>query len=154
MRERTRYMKGLFSWIGFSQKEMSYHRDARFAGKTKWNYSSLWHLAIEGITSFSVAPLKIATYVGCLTAVSAFVYGFWVIIKTIMFGERVPGYPTMMVVILSLGGIQLMALGVIGEYLGRMFIETKRRPLYLVNHHFPSLYPQNDGVKTETDYCD
>ncbi|MDQ7015687.1 MAG: glycosyltransferase family 2 protein [Gammaproteobacteria bacterium] len=138
LRERNRFMKGLFAWIGFSQKSMSYQRDARFAGDTKWNYLALWNLAVEGITSFSVSPLKLASYIGFFTAAGAFFYGFWVILKTVLFGEPVPGYPTLMVVILFLGGMQLMALGVIGEYLGRMFIETKQRPLYLLNQHYPS----------------
>ncbi|HEC27542.1 MAG TPA: glycosyltransferase [Gammaproteobacteria bacterium] len=133
LRERNRYMKGLFAWIGYSQTAVLYHRDPRYAGESKWNYLSLWDLAIEGITSFTVAPLKLSTYLGLLTATGAFIYGLWIIIKTLIYSDPVAGYPTMMVVILFLGGVQLLALGIIGEYLGRIFSESKQRPLYLVN---------------------
>jgi glycosyltransferase involved in cell wall biosynthesis len=98
----------------------------------------LWNFAIEGITSFSIVPLKIATYIGLTTAVTAFVYGFIVIYKTLVYGDPVAGFPALMVVITFLGGVQLMSLGIIGEYLGRMFDETKRRPLYLVNRYSPA----------------
>jgi len=136
MPERTRIMKGLFAWIGFPVKEITYHREGRHAGKTKWKYWSLWNLAIEGITSFSVAPLKAASYVGVLSALAAFAYGVFVVIKTILHGDPVPGYPSLIVVILFLGGIQLLAIGVVGEYLGRIFIETKQRPVYLIKRHY------------------
>jgi polyisoprenyl-phosphate glycosyltransferase len=109
-----------------------YHRDARYAGTTKWNYWRLGNLAIEGITSFSAAPLRVATWVGLSAAVLAFVYGLWVLLKVLFWGDPVRGYPTLMVVILFLGGIQLLGLGVIGEYVGRTYAETKRRPLYYV----------------------
>jgi glycosyltransferase involved in cell wall biosynthesis len=132
LREQHRFMKGLFAWIGFPQKAVPYRRDARVAGTTKWNYWRLWTLAIEGFTSFTTAPLKVATYIGLATAVGAFCYSLFVIYKTLMFGDPVRGYPSLMVVVLFLGGMQLMALGIIGEYLGRMFNETKRRPLYLL----------------------
>jgi polyisoprenyl-phosphate glycosyltransferase len=132
-REQHRFMKGLFAWIGYPQKSVPYRRDPRFAGETKWNYWKLWNFAIEGITSFTIAPLKLATYLGLMVALGAFSYGAFIIVKTLMFGNPVPGYPSLMVVILFLGGVQLMALGIIGEYLGRMFDETKGRPLYLVN---------------------
>ena len=133
--ERTRFMKGLFAWIGFPAKELPYHRDPRYAGVTKWNYWGLWNLAIEGITSFTVAPLKIASYIGFLTSAAALLYGLFVLAKALFFGDPVPGYPSLMVVILFLGGLQLLAIGVVGEYLGRMFVETKQRPIYLVNSH-------------------
>ncbi len=133
LRERNRYMKGIFAWVGYSQTAVLYHRDPRYAGVSKWNYLELWDLAIEGITSFTVAPLKISTYLGLLTASSAFIYGLWIIIKTLIYSDPVAGYPTMMVVILFLGGVQLLALGIIGEYLGRIFSESKQRPLYLIN---------------------
>jgi glycosyltransferase involved in cell wall biosynthesis len=132
LREHHRYMKGLFAWIGFPQKAVLYRRDARFAGTTKWNYWRLWTLAVEGFTSFTTAPLKIATYIGLLTALGAFSYGAFIIYKTLVYGDPVTGYPSLMVVILFLGGIQLIGIGVIGEYLGRMFNETKGRPLYLL----------------------
>jgi glycosyltransferase involved in cell wall biosynthesis len=130
--ERSRFMKGLFAWIGFPCKEITYDRDGRYAGRTKWNYWRLWNFALEGITSFSVVPLKIASYVGFVTALVAFAYGVFVIGKTLLFGDPVRGYPTLVVLVLFLGGLQLMALGIIGEYLARMFIEVKQRPLYLV----------------------
>jgi polyisoprenyl-phosphate glycosyltransferase len=130
--ERSRFMKGLFAWIGFPGKEIAYDRDARYAGETKWNYWRLWNFALEGITSFSVVPLKIASYMGLLTALGAFGRGVYVIFKTLLYGDPVAGYPTLVVLILFLGGLQLMALGIIGEYLARMFIEVKQRPLYLV----------------------
>ena len=130
--ERQRFMKGLFGWIGHRQIGVPYDRAPRAAGRTSWNYWRLWNFAIEGITSFSVAPLKLATYVGLATSVFAFGYGAWVIAKTLLFGDPVPGYPSLMVVVLFLGGLQLLALGLIGEYLGRLYLESKHRPLYLV----------------------
>ncbi len=135
MPERTRFMKGLFAWIGFPAKEIVYHRDPRHAGVTKWNYWSLWNLALEGITSFTVTPLKVASYLGVLTSLGALLYGLFVLTKALLFGDPVPGYPSLMVVMLFLGGLQLLAIGIVGEYLGRMFIETKQRPLYLLNRH-------------------
>jgi glycosyltransferase involved in cell wall biosynthesis len=138
LREQHRFMKGLFTWIGYPSKAVPYRRDPRGAGASKWNYWKLWNLAIEGITSFSIVPLKIATYVGLTTAVIAFIYGFTVIYKTLVYGDPVRGFPTLMVVILFLGGVQLMSLGIIGEYLGRMFDETKRRPLYFLNRYLPA----------------
>lgn len=138
LREQHRFMKGLFAWIGFPQKAVPYRRDARFAGETKWNYWRLWNFAIEGITSFTIAPLKLATYFGIMVALGAFVFGSVIIIKTLLYGNDVPGYPSLMVVVLFLGGVQLVAVGIIGEYLGRMFDETKGRPLYLLNGYAPS----------------
>ncbi len=137
LREHHRFMKGLFAWIGHPQTAVFYKRDARFAGTTKWNYKGLWNLAIEGITSYTVAPLKAATYLGFATATGAFVYGSIIILKTLLFGIDVPGYASLMVVLLFVGGAQLLAIGIIGEYLGRMFNETKNRPLYLLNQYFP-----------------
>lgn len=138
LRERNRYMKGLFAWIGYSQTAVPYNRDPRYAGESKWNYLSLWELAVEGITSFTVAPLKLSTYLGLLAATGAFLYGLWIIVKTLIYGDPVAGYPTLMVVILFLGGVQLLALGIIGEYLGRIFSESKQRPLYLINNLYKS----------------
>jgi glycosyltransferase involved in cell wall biosynthesis len=150
LRERNRYMKGLFAWVGYSQAAVLYHRDPRHAGESKWNYLELWDLAIEGITSFTVAPLKLSTWLGLLTASGAFVYGLWIIIKTLLYSDPVAGYPTMMVIILFLGGVQLLALGIIGEYLGRIFSESKQRPLYLVNELHGSL-PVNAAANTQTE---
>ena len=139
--ERTRFMKGLFVWIGFPSTEIEYDRAGRHAGTTKWNYWRLWNFALEGITSFSVMPLKLASYVGLLTALFAFGYGVKVIVWTLLYGDPVAGYPTLIVVVLFLGGLQLMALGFIGEYLARMFIEVKQRPLYLVQRRLPPARP-------------
>ncbi|NOH32356.1 glycosyltransferase family 2 protein [Vibrio chagasii] len=130
--ERNRYMKGIFSWPGFRQATIQFNRDARFCGETKWNYLKLIGLAMDGITSFSIRPLRIATAVGGLVALSAFIYGVIIVFKTMMFGEPITGYPSMMVVQLALGGIQLLSIGLMGEYIGRIFIETKNRPLYLI----------------------
>jgi glycosyltransferase involved in cell wall biosynthesis len=138
VRERHRFMKGLFAWIGFRQVALPYHRDARNAGQSKFNYWKLWNFALEGITSFSTAPLRVATYVGVLTAFAAFAFGTWIILKTLLWGDPVAGYPSLMAVMLFLGGVQLMALGIIGEYLGRLYGESKARPLYLVDAWRPA----------------
>jgi len=143
--ERSRFMKGLFAWIGYPSTIIDYDRPGRHAGTTKWNYWRLWNFALEGITSFSAMPLKLASYVGVVTAVVAFVYGVYVIAKTLLYGDPVRGYPTLAVLVLFLGGIQLMALGIIGEYLARMFVEVKQRPLYLVQRHLPSASQRNDA---------
>lgn len=135
LREQHRFMKGLFAWIGFPQKEVPYRRDPRFAGTTKWNYWKLWNFALEGITSFSIAPLKVATYIGIGFAMLSFIYAIWVVYKTIMFGDPVRGYPSLMVIVLFLGGMQLLFIGVMGEYIGRLFDETKGRPLYFTNSY-------------------
>lgn len=132
LREQHRFMKGLFSWVGFRQTGVPYLRERRFAGKTKWNYWKLWNFALEGITSFSYVPLQFATYFGLFVSFFAFIYGIYLLIKTLIYGNAVPGYPSLMVVILFLGGVQLLTVGIIGEYVGRIYDETKRRPLYLV----------------------
>ena len=137
-KEHHRFMKGLFAWIGFRQKAVHYQRDARRAGETKWNYWHLWNFALDGITSFTIAPLKISTYIGLVTALGAFGYGIYMVIETLLHGNEVPGYPSLIVIVLMLGGIQLMAIGVLGEYLGRIFNETKQRPLYFINEYLPS----------------
>ena len=133
LRERHRFMKGLFGWVGFNQVAIPYRRDARLAGQSKFGLWKLWNFALEGITSFSTAPLRVATYFGLIAAMLAFVFAIWIIGKAALYGDRVAGWPTMMVVILFLGGIQLIALGLIGEYLGRLYDEAKQRPLYLVD---------------------
>ena len=152
LRERNRYMKGLFAWIGYPQIAVLYHRDPRYAGETKWNYYGLWNLAVEGITSFSTAPLKISTYMGILTATGAFLYGIWIIFKTLIYGDPVAGFPTMMAIILFLGGTQLLALGIIGEYLGRIFSESKQRPLYLINGLYQSSSSENVRISSEQEF--
>ncbi len=137
-RERRRFMKGLFSWIGFRQKAVHYRREARRAGHSKWSYWRLWNFALEGITSFTTAPLRMATYFGLLTALCAFLFGAYIIYDTLVWGNPVPGYPSLMVVVLFLGGVQLISIGIIGEYLGRLFDEAKQRPLYILRSYSPA----------------
>jgi polyisoprenyl-phosphate glycosyltransferase len=138
LRERHRFMKGLFAWVGFPSTVIVYDREARGAGRTKWSYWKLWNLALEAITGFTVAPLKFATWLGLAVAGFAVVFGAQLILRTLIFGNPVPGYPSLMAVMLLLGGTQLVTLGIIGEYLGRVFDETKRRPLYLVERYTPA----------------
>ncbi len=145
MRERHRFMKGLFGWVGFRQVAIPYRREPRLAGHTKFGLWKLWNFALEGITSFSTAPLRAATYLGLMAALLAFVFAIWILVKAALYGDAVAGWPTMMVVILFLGGTQLIALGLIGEYLGRMYEEMKQRPLYLVDEWRPAL----GGVSSE-----
>ncbi len=135
IRESQRYTKGLFSWIGYNKKEILYDRDPRAAGKTKWNYKKLIDLSIDGITSFTTSPLRWSAGIGVIVSIAGFIYMLAIIIKTLVFGVDVPGYASTMVVILFLGGIQLIFLGVIGEYLGRAFYETKGRPLYFIERY-------------------
>jgi glycosyltransferase involved in cell wall biosynthesis len=137
LRERQRFMKGLFAWVGYPQVELPYERGPRIAGRSKFNFWRLWNFALEGITGFSTAPLRVATYIGLASAAMAFGYGAWIVAKTLLWGDAVQGWPTMMTVVLFLGGVQLVALGVIGEYLGRLFLESKQRPLYLVRDARP-----------------
>jgi len=134
-RESERYTKGMFSWIGFNKKEILYDRDERAAGETKWNYPKLINLAIDGVTSFTTAPLRISTVIGVLVSLFTFIYLVYLVIRTLFFGSDLSGYPSMMAVILFLGGVQLLSLGVIGEYVGKIFNETKHRPLYFVEEY-------------------
>jgi glycosyltransferase involved in cell wall biosynthesis len=133
LRERHRFMKGLFGWVGFRRKALPYHRHARLVGESKFSVWRLWNFALEGITGFSTAPLRATTYLGLAAASFAFLFALVVVLKAALYGDRVAGWPTMMAVILFLGGIQLIALGLIGEYLGRLYEESKQRPLYLVD---------------------
>jgi glycosyltransferase involved in cell wall biosynthesis len=128
----------MFSWIGFRKKEITYNRDSRAAGKTKWNYLRLLDLAIEGIVLFTTSPLRWSTIGGITISFCAFIYIIIIIIKTALFGNNVSGYPSMMAVILFMGGVQLLSLGIIGEYIGRIFNESKQRPLYLVEEYWPT----------------
>lgn len=137
LRERQRFMKGLFGWIGFNVAEIPYQRAPRAGGRSKFGVWRLWNFALQGITSFSTVPLRLATYVGLLTALLAFGFAFWVVLRAWLWGDRVAGWPSLMAVMLLLGGVQLMALGVIGEYLGRLYEESKQRPLYLVESWCP-----------------
>ena len=138
LREHHQFMKGLFAWVGFPSIAVAYDREPRGAGHTKWSFWQLWNLAIEGITGFSVGPLKLATYLGLAVALFAVVFGAQLILRTLIYGNPVAGYPSLMAVVLFLGGTQLVTLGIMGEYLGRVFNETKRRPLYLVERYVPS----------------
>jgi glycosyltransferase involved in cell wall biosynthesis len=135
IRESQRYTKGMFSWIGFKKKEITYDRDPRAAGETKWNYPKLINFAIDGITSFTTAPLRISSVLGFIVSFVAFIFILVLIVKTIIFSDPVAGYPSLMAVILFLGGLQLLSLGIIGEYIGRIFNETKQRPLYFVEEY-------------------
>lgn len=133
LRETQRYTKGLYCWIGYKKKEVKFEQGDRIQGKSSFNYHKLINLAIEGITSYSTAPLRISTLLGIAVSFSAFLYMCYIFIKTIVLGEPVHGFPTLIIVILFLGGVQLLSLGIIGEYLGRIFIETKHRPTYIIN---------------------
>jgi hypothetical protein len=134
--ERTRFMKGLFAWVGFRQTAIQYDRDARQGGASGWNYWKLWNFAVDGITSFSRVPLQVLSGGGLLIAGVALLYGAWMVLRTLLFGIDLPGYASLMTAVLLLGGLQLIGLGVLGEYLGRVFEEVKRRPLYLVRERW------------------
>jgi polyisoprenyl-phosphate glycosyltransferase len=138
LREQHRFMKGLFAWIGFPQIAVEYRRDPRFAGETKWNYLKLWNFAITGITSFTIAPLKIASLSGVGVAVLAVLYAAYFVARTLLLGNPVAGYPSLLVIVLTLGATQLITIGIIGEYLGRMFDEAKGRPLYVIDTYEPA----------------
>lgn len=130
--ERCRYMKGLYAWVGFPTAILDYDRDPRAAGTTKWNYLALFGLALEGITSFSTAPLRWAAALGTIVALFGGFFGFWILLKTMLFGHDVPGYPSLMAMITLLSGIQLLTIGLLGEYAGKAYMESKQRPLYVV----------------------
>jgi glycosyltransferase involved in cell wall biosynthesis len=130
--ERSRFMKGLFSWVGFYSIGIPYSRPARAAGETKWNLRKLWNFALDGIFSFSTVPLRIWSYVGMVVSLIALLYASFIVIRTVLFGIDLPGYASLLTVVLFLGGIQLLSLGIIGEYLGRLFIEVKQRPVYII----------------------
>jgi len=146
--ERNRFMKGLYSWVGFRQTSIEIVRAPRVAGTSKWRYWRLWNFALDGITAFSTMPLRIWSYVGAVIASTAFAYALYLIVHTMLMGVDVPGYASLMVAVLFMGGINLMSLGVLGEYLGRAYTEVKRRPLYLVRERIG--FPQ-DHVTQQTD---
>lgn len=135
IRESQRYTKGMFSWIGYNKKEISYDRDPRAAGSSKWNYLKLLNFAIDGLTSFTTAPLRLSSVLGGAISFVAFLYIVYLVGRTMIYGIDLAGYPSMMAVILFLGGVQLLSLGIIGEYIGRIFNETKQRPLYFVEEY-------------------
>ena len=131
--ERNRYMKGLFAWIGMKTKVVEYDRQARVAGKSKWDYFALLGLAFEGITSFSRFPLRLAMGLGVFIALAGVLFGLWIVFKTLMLGEVVPGYPSIIALVTFLGGVQLMTVGLLGEYVGKIYYESKQRPIYLLS---------------------
>lgn len=133
LRETQRYTKGMYCWVGFKKHEVLFEQGDRIAGQSSFNMSRLFGLAVDGITSFTTAPLRIATVLGFLISIIAFIFMCYVLVTTLMWGDPVQGYPTLMTVVLFLGGVQLLSLGIIGEYLGRIFHETKGRPVYIIS---------------------
>lgn len=151
MPERNRFMKGLFTWVGFKQTAVYFDRPSRYRGQSKWSYWQLWNFALNAIFSFSVKPLQVWIYIGLCISTLALIYAFWLVLRTFIFGVDLPGYPSLMVAVLFMGGIQLLTLGIMGEYLGRIYEEVKRRPLYLVRDRYgfpPQPYlPESTAVK-------
>ena len=135
LRESQRCSKSIFSWIGYKKKAIFYDRDPRVAGKTKWNYRKLVNLAIDGITSFTTSPLRISTYIAIPTFMALFIYFIYVIAKCVITGEVIQAFQAIILLVLFFSGIQILLFGIVGEYLGRIFNETKNRPLYLVNEY-------------------
>ena len=146
--ERNRFMKGLFAWVGFKQTGVEFVREARVAGKTSWNFLRLWNFAVDGLTSFSIVPLRMASMAGAIISVLGFAYALYLVIRTLVYGADVPGYASIVVIMLFLGGVQLLCIGLIGEYLGRLYIEAKGRPLYIVADVFEN-EPQKRRSTTE-----
>lgn len=144
LHERQRFMKGLFAWVGYRQLSVPYHRAPRLAGRSQFGFWKLWNFALDGITGFSTVPLRVATYLGLATAMMAILFGLMIIANTLLWGDRVQGYPSLVALIVFLGGVQLIALGVIGEYLGRLYLEVKQRPLYLVDDWQPAAGASGD----------
>ena len=134
--EQHRFMKGLFGWVGFRTVTVDYVRPTRIAGRTKFSGLKLWNFAIEGITSFSTVPLKFWTYIGVFGALVTLLYALFTIIKTLIYGIDIPGYASLLVAVLFFGSLQLICLGVLGEYIGRIYMETKNRPLYVIRKHY------------------
>jgi len=134
--ETQRFMKGIFAWLGFKTAVIEYKREARAAGDTSFNGWKLWNFALDGITSFSTAPIRIWLYIGIFLAFISFVYGSWIILKTLIFGADSPGYASIITVVLFLGGIQLMGIGILGEYIGRIYMESKNRPVYIIEDEY------------------
>lgn len=137
LRERSRFMKGLYGWVGFNQVAVAYHRSPRISGNSSFNYWKLWNFSLDGITSFTTVPLRLISYLGLMIAAFSALYGVYIMIKTLLLGNSVAGYPSLIVIVLVLGGVQLLSLGIIGEYLGRLFDEAKARPLYFVRDFSP-----------------
>jgi polyisoprenyl-phosphate glycosyltransferase len=148
MPERARFSKGLFAWVGFRQVGVPYEVRSRAHGETKWNYAKLFRFALDGLTSFSTAPLRLATYTGIAISTLAFLYAFFIIIETLILGRSVPGFPSLIVSVMFFSGIQLIFLGIIGEYIGRIFAEVKERPLYIVRERIGAA-PSDDAQRGE-----
>ena len=134
--ERTRFMKGIFAWAGFPTACIHFDRPDRVQGTTTWNFPKLWSFALDGIISFTNLPLKIWTYIGLLVSSLAFLYGIFIIVRTLILGIDQPGYASLVAIVLFLSGIQLISLGVIGEYVARIYKETKQRPIYIINEEY------------------
>lgn len=147
MPERNRFMKGIFSWAGFRTTSISYDRPQRAVGATKWNYWRLWNLALEGIVNFSSAPLRVWSYLGATIALLSFAYGAFIVLRTLILGIDLPGYASLMAAILFLGGMQILSVGIIGEYISRIFTEVKARPMYVVESIYPpEPYPTRQDI--------
>ena len=144
--ERNRFMKGLFAWVGFNSVGVPYERPRRAAGNTKWGNWKLWNFALDGLISFSTLPLRVWAYIGGIVAILSFFYGSFIVIRVLTQGIDIPGYASLLTVVLFLGGLQLLSIGVLGEYLGRLFIEVKGRPLYVVASTYPPASPQRAAV--------
>jgi len=136
--ERNRFMKGIFAWVGFKSIGVPYSRPERARGNTKWSLWKLWNFALDGMVGFSTLPLRVWTYLGSIVSLLAFTYGMFIIGKTLVLGRDMPGYASLMTAILFLGGIQLMSIGIIGEYVGRLMIESKQRPIYVIDRVYQS----------------
>lgn len=150
MPERNRFMKGLFAWVGFNSAGVPYERPQRAAGTTKWSNWRLWNFALDGLFSFSTLPLRVWTYIGAVVAVLSFSYGSFIVVRVLMLGIDIPGYASLLTVVLFLGGLQLLSIGVLGEYLGRLFIEVKGRPLYVIESTYPPT-PSSQPASIKTD---
>lgn len=144
--ERGRMMKGIFSWVGYKSVTLEYDRSSRSSGQSKFKLRHLTNLALDGITSFTIAPLRLASYMGIVVSVLAFIFGVYVVIKSLVYGDPVAGFPTLMATISLIGGMQLLAIGVLGEYLGRVFIEAKQRPLYFIDTVKPAMRGQSVSI--------
>jgi glycosyltransferase involved in cell wall biosynthesis len=132
LRERTRFMKGLMAWPGFKAEAVEFERLERATGSSSWNYWALWNLALDGITDFSTMPLRLWLYIGACVSSLSFLYALYIIIRSLIYGGDVPGYPSLIVTIMFFGGIQLVSIGLVGEYIGRIFLEVKQRPIYII----------------------
>lgn len=142
LRETQRFMKGIYAWVGFKTEIIDFQVAARHAGVSSFNLRKLWHFAWDGITSFSIVPLRFCSYIGSLVACVAFAYGLFIVLKALFMGDAVPGYPSLMTSIAFLGGLQLIGIGMLGEYVGRMYIEAKQRPVYIVRERYKDGKPE------------